>query len=87
MSSLDILVLSAIALTLCYPQIRTALNSMSVAAPVATQETKEQWRQRWTHTLIELLGDLDKEGHKAGSALCRDLMWEILGGEQAGGKK
>jgi hypothetical protein len=48
--------------------------------------TKERWQQRWTHTLIDLLADLDKGGMKQGATLCRELMWEILGGDQ-GGKK
>lgn len=88
MSKLDILVLSGIVIAVCYPAILSALNvagnlTTFFAKPSATQE---QWRQRWTATLIELLGDLDKQGMKQGATLCRELMWEILGGDQ-GGKK
>jgi hypothetical protein len=43
--------------------------------------TKEAWQQQWTHTLIDLLADLDRDGMKQGASLCRELMWEILGGE------
>ena len=30
---------------------------------------------------IELLADLDRDGMKQGGKLCRELMWEIIGGE------
>jgi hypothetical protein len=91
MSNLDILVLSGLAVALCYPAI---LSSISAASSVAAwfaspkaEATQERWRQRWTHTLIELLADLDRDGMKQGGILCRELMWEIIGGDQVGGKK
>lgn len=86
MNKLDILALSAISVALAYPLLRKFAGQLWSAKPGA--ESKEAWRQRWTHKLIELLGDLDRDGAKAGAALCRELMWEILGGDQAaGGKK
>jgi hypothetical protein len=89
MSSLDILVLSGLAVALCYPLLLSTLHAAgSVAGWFARpQATQEQWRQRWTHTLIELLADLDRDGMKQGGLLCRELMWEIIGGDQVGGKK
>jgi hypothetical protein len=89
MSSLDILVLSCLGVAVCYPALMSALRAATglpawFARPA--EATKERWQQRWTHTLIELLADLDKGGMKQGASLCRELMWEILGGEQ-GGKK
>lgn len=90
MSKLDILVLSGLVVALCYPAILSTLHAArSVTAWFAgskAEATKEGWQQRWTHTLIELLADLDKGGMKQGATLCRELMWEIIGGDQ-GGKK
>lgn len=87
MSNLDILVLSVIAAVACYPAVRLALGRLPswISRPAAVA-TKEEWQQRWTHTLIELLADLERDGLKPGATLCRELMWEILGGDQ-GGKK
>lgn len=90
MSSLDILVLSCLGVAVCYPAILSAARAATVLpawfSRPAAEATKERWQQRWTHTLIGLLADLDKAGMKQGASLCRELMWEILGGEQ-GGKK
>lgn len=89
MSSLDILVLSGLAAALCYPLALPALRYAGSLSGwfAAKPSTQEQWRQQWTHTLIELLADLDKDGMKQAGLLCRELMWEIIGGDQAGGKK
>ena len=82
MSNLDILVCSGLALAVCYPAILSALHAAgSVSAWLKPAATKEAWQQRWTHTLIELLADLDRDGMKQGGKLCRELMWEIIGGE------
>lgn len=85
MNKLDTLVLSGLAVVLFYPAI---ISLVRAAIPSTSPEevTKERWQQRWTHTLIDLLADLDSGGMKQGAALCRELMWEIIGGDQ-GGKK
>lgn len=85
MSWLDTLVISGLGLVAAYPLILSAVRKLPAWRPAAT--TQEQWRQRWTHTLIELLADLDRDGMKPAALLCRELMWEILGGDQGGAKK
>lgn len=88
MNKLDILVLSGLAVALFYPAIisifRAAIPAIPDASPVEVKS--ERWQQQWTHTLIDLLADLDSGGLKQGASLCRELMWEIIGGDQ-GGKK
>jgi hypothetical protein len=79
MSWLDILVISGLGLAAGYPFLLSALRKLPALRPAAA--TKEAWQQQWTHTLIDLLADLDRDGMKQGASLCRELMWEILGGE------
>lgn len=90
MNSLDILVLSGLVIATCYPAILSALHAAgSVTAWFSSspaEAARERWQQRWTHTLIELLADLDKGGMTQGATLCRELMWEIIGGDK-GAKK
>lgn len=89
MNSLDILVLSVIGLVAAMPLLSTLagrLLKFRPSPPAQAAETKAAWQQRWTHTLIELLCDLDRDGMKQAGSLCRELMWEILGGDQ-GAKK
>jgi len=63
----------------CYPLIASNLLKLPLFKSAAA--TKEEWRQKWTATLIDLLADLDKGGMQQGATLCRELMWEIIGGE------
>lgn len=85
MSWLDILVSSGVVVAVAYPLIATGLRKLALFKSTAV--TQEEWRQRWTATLIDLLADLDRDGMKQGATLCRELMWEIIGGEGGGSKK
>jgi hypothetical protein len=85
MSWLDILVSSGVVAAVAYPFIASSLRKLALFKTTAA--TQEEWRQRWTATLIDLLADLDRDGMKQGATLCRELMWEIIGGEGGSSKK
>lgn len=87
MTATDLLVLSSIAVVLAFPLLKAAASKFLPRLPVVQAESKAAWQQRWTNTLIELLADLDKDANKPAATLCRELMWEILGGDQGTTKK
>lgn len=88
MKSVDLLVLCVIVGVVAFPLIKGAATKLlAKAKPLASAESKPAWQQRWTNTLIELLADLDGDGNKAAASLCRELMWEIIGGDQGTAKK
>lgn len=90
MNRLDLIVLSVAAAALAYPLIRVGLSKVvSAVRPSVPMlaENAMSWQQRWTNTLIELLSDLERDGKKEAAGICRDLMWEIIGGTSGQGKK
>lgn len=93
MSSIDVLVLSLLGVVAAYPVIvqwgSTAIASLRrdpSPTPLPWPETDdvEGWRQKWTGILIALLGELesrpDGRPSEPAETLCRELMWEIIGG-------
>ena len=45
------------------------------------QTSEESWRKHWVQKLIELQDDLERKPEHAESfKLCRQLIWQLLGG-------
>lgn len=94
MNPLDLAVIAGIAALAAaplLPRLALLLSGWGKPSPQgqASGQTQEGWRQEWTSTLISLLADLEKQEMAPASKLCRELMWEIIGGEpeSAAGKK
>lgn len=81
MSSLDILAFSLILAVAFFPAIKDAVSRL-LRAPSSSSNAEQAWQQQWTHTLIDLLADLDGKDMAHGAMLCRELMWEIIGGDK-----
>jgi hypothetical protein len=92
MSSIDVLVLSLLGVVAAYPAIvrwgasaLEAVRPVPAPQPVPWVDDADEWRQRWMGTLITLLGELENrpDGHPSEPAetLCRELMWEVIGGQ------
>jgi hypothetical protein len=93
MNTIDIAVYSLLAIVAAYPAIRSAVTkalpkitapTLSVAGKPATED---EWTQRWSALLIDLVGELEAKGDKPAASLGRELIWLIIGGEKQGGKK
>lgn len=94
MSALDVLVVSVLGGVAAYPALfrwaayaADLLRKRPSPAPTPSPagETVDGWRQRWVNTLIGLLGELesrpDGRPSEPAETLCRQLTWEIIGGQ------
>lgn len=85
MSLTDIAVIVTIAAVAAYPAIAKILSQVIGNRPSEPrQSTKAEWRQGWVHTLITLQTELEDAGEDGQSDLCRQLIWELLGGDSDG---
>ena len=91
MTAIDLAVLgglAAVAAAPALPSLSLLLKARPKPNPADAEQTQEAWRQQWTSTLIDLLGDLEGQDMAPAAKLCRELMWEIIGGEpETTGKK
>lgn len=96
MNTIDILVYSVLGIVAAFPVIRSAvtmatayIKARSPSAPSAPDgpTSEENWTQRWSVLLIDLVGELEAMDDKAAASLCRELIWLIIGGEKQGSKK
>lgn len=90
MQTADLLVLGGLLAAACLPSISALPQKLrqwipalpSPAKPTANNE--EAWRQKWVSTLINLQSDLEERKQDAQVALCRSLIWQMLGGTEGG---
>ena len=78
-SSIDATVYSALALVALYPLVAPLLKNVrlpSLGAPAA-----DRWQSKSVATLIALQGELEARKMPTATKLCRELIWEILGGD------
>lgn len=84
MTPLDLAMIAAIALVGAYPLLGyvAKLPKLAIGRPSpALESTKAEWRQEWVKTLITLQTELEEMGESNQADLCRQLVWEILGGD------
>ena len=83
MSPSDIAVIVTLALIAGYPALGYIAKLPKLRAPTASpqQPSKAEWRQRWVQTLISLQTELEDSAETSQADLCRQLIWEILGGD------
>ena len=81
MSLADLAVIATIAIIAGYPAIGAALSYIRGLQAASLQPSKAEWRQQWVKTLISLQTELEDASEDSQAELCRQLIWEILGGD------
>lgn len=87
MTPVDIAVVTAIGIVLGYPYLTglvksiPSLPSLPKPVPTVSSEPEDVWRQRWVATLIDLQTDLEQRSQDEQVELCRNMIWQLLGGE------
>lgn len=79
LSPLDAAVYSGLGLAVLWPVVWPYLKKLRV--PPATPAAPEEWQAARIATLISLQGELEAKQKPAAVKLCRELIWEILGGD------
>jgi len=80
-SSIDVAVYSVLAAVALYPLALPLLKKIQLPRlPVGTA-SKDRWQSGSVATLIALQAELEARTMPAASKLCRELIWEILGGD------
>lgn len=86
MSSTDLAIYSALALAAFFPAVRAAATRVWGFLPGLPARSGDQWSQRWSCSLIDLVSDLESRGDHEAADLARRLIWSIIGGKQGNAK-
>lgn len=82
MTPVDIAVAVALVALIGAPALGSLPKFMpTLPKPAAKTESEEAWRQRWVATLIDLQTDLEERSQDEQVELCRNMIWQMLGGE------
>lgn len=76
-SSLDLIVYSGLALVALYPFALPLVTKMRWP----TSAAGERWQTDSVNQLIALQAELEARKKPAAVKLCRELIWEVLGGD------
>lgn len=78
-SPLDLAVYSGLGLAALWPAVWPFLKNLRL--PANQKPAPEEWQSARIATLISLQGELEAKQKPAAVKLCRELIWEILGGD------
>jgi hypothetical protein len=81
LSSIDVAVYSVLAAVALYPVALPLLKKIRLPALPAAAPGPDRWQSGSVATLIALQGELETRQMPAATKLCRELIWEILGGD------
>ena len=76
--SIDVVVYSGLAAVALFPLLRPYLQKLRVTALPAGPD---RWQSESVAALIALQAELESRQKPAATKLCRELIWEILGGD------
>jgi len=80
--STDVAVYSLLAAFAVYPAVLPLLKKIQgLRLPEVAGEAPERWRTDSVSSLISLQSDLESRKMQPAVKLCRELIWEILGGD------
>lgn len=79
MTYVDIAVIVAVAVVIGGPYLYSVLPPMTSLWPAKAIEEDYQ-RNEWVQRLLELQSELEQDGQDNAVKLCRNLIWELLGG-------
>lgn len=81
-SSTDVAVYSLLAAFAVYPAFLPLLKKIQgLRLPGVAGNAPERWQADSVSTLISLQSDLESRKMQPAVKLCRELIWEILGGD------
>ena len=76
-----VVLLVVVASPLILKAFREALKYSKRQGVIAAEPSASEWRSQWVQTLMDLQADLEPRSDQLKSlTLCRQLIWEILGG-------
>lgn len=83
MTTVDIVVIGTIAVVALFPLLKQWYKTIAAKVPAVavTVDDDSLWRQKWVATLIDLQGELEERESADQVVLCRQLIWQMLGGE------
>ncbi len=81
LSSIDMAVYSVLAAVALYPVALPLLKTIRLPKLPGGTPTPDRWQSGSVATLIALQGELEARKMPAATKLCRELIWEILGGD------
>lgn len=81
LSSIDVAVYSALAAVALHPVALPLLKKIQLPRLPVSAPARDQWQSGSVATLIALQGELEARKMQAATKLCRELIWEILGGD------
>ncbi len=79
--SIDAVVYSGLAAVALHPVVVPLLKKIPLPTLPAGVPTPDRWQSGSVATLIALQGELEARKMPAATKLCRELIWEILGGD------
>lgn len=80
-SSIDAVVYSVLAAVALFPVLAPLVKKFRLPALPAGVPAPDRWQSESVATLIALQGELEARKMPAATKLCRELIWEILGGD------
>ena len=80
-SSIDMVVYSGLAAVALYPVVAPLLKKIPLPTLPTGAPAPDRWQSGSVATLIALQGELEARKMPAATKLCRELIWEILGGD------
>jgi hypothetical protein len=81
LSSIDTAVYSVLAAVALYPVALPLLKTIRLPKLPVGAPTPDRWQAGSVATLIALQGELEARKMPSATKLCRELIWEILGGD------
>jgi hypothetical protein len=83
MTTVDLIVIGAIAVVALYPAIKEGYKKLTgrITPTLDLEQDDSAWRQQWVATLIDLQSELEQKDNADQVILCRQLIWQMLGGE------
>jgi len=81
LSSTDLAVYSVLAAVAGLPFLAPLLKGVKLPALPAMAAKPERWQAKSVDTLIALQTELEARKMPAAVKLCRELIWEVIGGD------
>jgi hypothetical protein len=79
--SVDVTVYSGLAAVVLFPVLAPLLRKLHLPALPAAHGGPDRWQSDSVAALIALQAELESRQKPAATKLCRELIWEILGGD------